>query len=93
MKNPQFLANQAQTLAILPIHEMVILTKFHNDWMKIVHFSLIAYFRASLIFYFSLFIFLEIFYTNHDDRTLLIIVEVATHLMLSKTHKETSKMQ
>ena len=55
MKNPQFLANQAETLAILPIHEMVILTKFHNDWMKIVDFSVIAYFWASPIFYYSLF--------------------------------------
>ena len=49
MKNPQFLANQAQTLAILPNHEMVILAKFHNDRMKIVDFSLIPYFRASPI--------------------------------------------
>ena len=55
MKNPQFLANQAQTLAISPIHEIVILTKFHDDWTKIVDFSLIAYFRASLIFYASVF--------------------------------------
>ena len=50
MKNPQFLAYQAQTLAILPIHEIVILIKFHDNWTKIVNFSLIAYFRASLIF-------------------------------------------
>ena len=49
MKNPQFLANQAQTLAIL-----VILTKFHDNWMKIEEFSLIHYFRASPIFYYSL---------------------------------------
>ena len=54
MKNLQFLANQAQTLAILPNHEMVILTKFYNDWMKIVDFSLIPYFKASPIFYYSL---------------------------------------
>ena len=53
MKNPQFLANQAQTLAILPNHEMVILTKFHIDWIKIVDFSLIPYFKASPIFYYS----------------------------------------
>ena len=50
MKNPQFLANQAQTLAIWPNHEMVILTKFHNNWTKIVDFSLIANFKASSIF-------------------------------------------
>ena len=53
MKNPQFLPNQAQTLAILHNHEMVILTKFHINWMKIVDFSLIPYFRTSPIFYFS----------------------------------------
>ena len=29
MKNPQFMANHAQTLAIQPIQEMVILTKIH----------------------------------------------------------------
>ena len=55
MKNSQFLAYQTQTLAILPIHEIVILTKFHNNWTKIVDFSLVAYFRASLIFYASVF--------------------------------------
>ena len=59
MKNPQFLANQAQTLAILPNHEMVILAKFHNDRMKIVDFSLIPYSRASPIFYYSLSIILN----------------------------------
>ena len=64
MKNPQFLANQAQTLAILPIHEIVILTKFHDDWTRIVDFSLIAYFRASLIFYAS--VFMYAFYNTHS---------------------------
>ena len=55
MKNQQFLAYPAQTLVILPIHEIVILTKNHDNWTKIVDFSLIAYFRASLIFYASVF--------------------------------------
>ena len=41
MKNPQFLPDQAQTLAILPFHGMVSLTKFHSIWTKIVDFSLI----------------------------------------------------
>ena len=50
MKNPQFLADQAETLAILPIHEIVILKKFHINLTKIVDFSLIAYFGASAIF-------------------------------------------
>ena len=56
MKNSQFLAYHAQTLVILPIHEIVILTKFHDNWAEIVDFSLIAYFGASLIFYASVFI-------------------------------------
>ena len=50
MKNPQFLGDQAETLAILTIHEIVIFTKFHINWTKIVDFSLIAYFWASALF-------------------------------------------
>ena len=38
MKNPQFLPESAETLAILPIHEMVVFTKFHENWPKIVDF-------------------------------------------------------
>ena len=37
-KNPQFLPNQADIQAILSTHELVIFTKFHNNWMKIVDF-------------------------------------------------------
>ena len=37
-KNPQFLSNQAEFRAILPTHELVILTKFYNNWIKIVDF-------------------------------------------------------
>ena len=37
-KNPQFLSNPANILAIFPIHELIIFTQFHNDWMKIVDF-------------------------------------------------------
>ena len=40
VKNPQFLYT----------HESLILAKFHNDWVKIVDFLLIAYFWASVIF-------------------------------------------
>ena len=50
MKNSQFLAYHAQTLAILPIHEIVILTKFHDNWTKTIDTLLIAYFLASVIF-------------------------------------------
>ena len=37
-KYPQFLPNLADIQAILPTHELVIFTKFHNDWMKSVDF-------------------------------------------------------
>ena len=37
-KNVQFLPNHADIQAILPIHELVILTKFHNNWIEIVDF-------------------------------------------------------
>ena len=50
MKNLQFLIYHAETLSTLLIHEMVIVTKFHNNWTKIVDFSLIANFKASSIF-------------------------------------------
>ena len=42
-KNPQFLFNQADFHAILSTHELVIFTKFHKDWVKIVDFSIKAY--------------------------------------------------
>ena len=50
VKNPQFLPNQADIQSILPSHEVVILTKFHNDWQEIVDFLAIAKFCASLFF-------------------------------------------
>ena len=42
VKNLQFLSNQADIQAILPIHELVILAKFHKDKQKNVDFSVIA---------------------------------------------------
>ena len=50
VKNLQFLSNQADIQAILPIYELVILAKFHKDWQKIVDFLVIAKFRTGLIF-------------------------------------------
>ena len=44
IKNPRFLPNQANIQAILFTHELVIFTKFHKDWIKIVNFSVKAYF-------------------------------------------------
>ena len=41
IKNPRFLPNHYET------HKYLILIRFHNDWEKIVHFLLIAYFWAS----------------------------------------------
>ena len=32
-----FATKKVYIQAILPSHELVILTKFHNDWIKIVH--------------------------------------------------------
>ena len=49
IKNPQTVSNQADIQAISPTHELVILTKFHKDWPKIVDFLVIAKFSASLI--------------------------------------------
>ena len=37
-KNSQFLSNQANIQAILPTRELVIFTKFHNDWIEIMDF-------------------------------------------------------
>ena len=53
MKNAQFLTKSAETLAILPSLEVVVFTKFHYNWAKIVDFSLIAYF-GDCPFYHSL---------------------------------------
>ena len=50
IKNLQFLYNQANIQAILSTFELVIFTKFHKDWIKIVDFSTKAYFWASNIF-------------------------------------------
>ena len=38
VKNQQFLSNQADIQAVLPTLELVVLTKFHKDWQKIVDF-------------------------------------------------------
>ena len=44
VKNPQFLSNEAEILAILLTHELIILTKFHTDWKEIMDFLLKAKF-------------------------------------------------
>ena len=42
LKNPQFLPNYYETLSKLPTIELIILTKFYNDWVKTVDFLLIT---------------------------------------------------
>ena len=44
VKYQQFLSNQADIQATLPTHELIILTKFHNNWQEIVDFLVIAKF-------------------------------------------------
>ena len=51
MKNPQFYPNLAEILAKLPIHGLIILTKFDENRTKIVDFLLALYFWASIIFF------------------------------------------
>ena len=46
IKNPQFSPNFDDTLPKWSSHGMVILTKCHKNWVKIVDFLLIAYFWA-----------------------------------------------
>ena len=53
IKNLQFLPNHYETWPPWPNYELLILTKFHNDWVQIVDFSLMAYFWACVIFYYS----------------------------------------
>ena len=43
--------------ALLSSHEVVIFTKFHEDWAKIVDFLLIANYLAFPIFYYPYFAF------------------------------------
>ena len=51
MKNPQFLSNQADILPSEFIHWTDILTKFHNNWTKIVDFLVIAFYFPGWTFF------------------------------------------
>ena len=44
LKNLQFLLNHYETLSKYGTHEYLILTKFRNDWVRIVDFLIKAYF-------------------------------------------------
>ena len=54
-KNLQYLSDFADILAILSTHELIILTKFDEDWTKIVNFLLGLYFWSSINFLISLY--------------------------------------
>ena len=51
MKYPQSYSDLAEILAVLPIHELIILTKFDGHWTEIVDLLLLLYFWASVIFF------------------------------------------
>ena len=53
MKILQFLPKSDETLPKVPNHELVILTKFHWNWIKIAEFLLIVNFKACRIFFAS----------------------------------------
>ena len=44
LKNPQFFSDHYEILTKEGTHEALILTKFRNDWVKIVDFLVKAYF-------------------------------------------------
>ena len=54
MKNLQFWCNHADFLVIWPTHVYYLLTKFHDNWTKIVEFLLMETFFMCLIFFGSL---------------------------------------
>ena len=56
MKNPQIYLDLAEILAVSPTYGLIILTKFDEDWTKIVGFLLVVYFWVSVIFFESVFI-------------------------------------
>ena len=59
VKNLQFWFNLDQILSNWLSHLCDLLTKFHENWTKIVDFSLIANFEASTVLFASVFIYLH----------------------------------
>merc|ERR1712020_299721 len=51
VKNPQFLSYPHETWSKLLPHEVIILTKFHEDRTKIVDFLLMSNFGTCLVFF------------------------------------------
>ena len=50
IKNSPSYSDLVEILATFPIHGLIILSKFDEDWTKIVYFLSLAYFLASIIF-------------------------------------------
>ena len=71
IKNPQFLPNLYETWSKYWPHQMIILTKFHNDWAKIGDFLLKAHFSMCPIFFASDFITIQFlfFYLAYNKRS------------------------
>ena len=55
MRSPQFFPNPHETLGKLLPHEVIISTNFHEDWTKIVDFSLMADFERVSFFFLGLY--------------------------------------
>ena len=49
IKNPQFYSNLAEILAL--VNGLIILTKFDEDWAKIMDILLALYFWSSIILF------------------------------------------
>ena len=47
LKNPQFLPDHYETLSKLGTHEYLIVSKFRDDWVKIVDFLIKGHFWSS----------------------------------------------
>ena len=54
-KNPQFSSDFTEILATLPTDRLIILTKFHDDWTKIVDILEEAFFGVSVMFFESVY--------------------------------------
>ena len=48
---PQFLSNHYETRSKWGTQKYLILTEFHNDWVKIVEFPIKAYFWFTVVFF------------------------------------------
>ena len=68
MKNPQFLSNFYETYTKLLPHEVIIFTKFHKDWTKIVDFLLMTDFRTCAVILLRLYLYLSYFTSSNNSK-------------------------